>query len=62
MITIDIQVSRSKVKPTFHMLGKRGICVLQTTIFSYQSKAHLFMNAGSLNVWISLTGLTIAFE
>ena len=34
MISIDIQVSRSKVKgPTLHMLGKGGICVLQTAIF-----------------------------
>ena len=35
MIPIDIQVSRSKVKvkPTLHMLGKGGICVLQTAIF-----------------------------
>ena len=35
MIPIDIQVSRSKVKvkPTLLMLGKRGICVLQTAIF-----------------------------
>ena len=34
MIPIDIQVNRSKVKPTLHMLGKGGICVLQTAIFS----------------------------
>ena len=38
MISIDIQVSRSKgrskVKPTLHMLGKGGISVLQTDIFS----------------------------
>ena len=33
MIPIDIQVSRSKVKPTLHMLGKGGICVLHTAIF-----------------------------
>ena len=36
-MSIDIQVSRSKgrskVKPTLHMLGKGGICVLQTAIF-----------------------------
>ena len=37
MIPIDIQVSRSKVKPTLLMLGKGGICVLQTAIFSKHS-------------------------
>ena len=29
------QRSRSKVKPTLHMLGKGGICVLQTAIFNF---------------------------
>ena len=33
MTPIDIQVSRSKVKPILHMLGKGGISVLQTSIF-----------------------------
>ena len=33
MIPIAIQVSRSKVKPIIHMLGKGGISVLQTSIF-----------------------------
>ena len=33
MTPIDIQVSRSKVKPILYMLGKGGISVLQTSIF-----------------------------
>ena len=31
MTPIDIQVSRSKVKPILYMLGKGGISVLQTS-------------------------------
>ena len=31
---IDFQVSRSKVKPILYMLGKGGISVLQTSIFT----------------------------
>ena len=34
MTPIDIQVSRSKVMPFLYMLGKGGISVLQTSIFS----------------------------
>ena len=33
MIPINIQVSRSKVKPILDMLGKGGISVSQTSIF-----------------------------
>ena len=33
MIPIDIQVSRSKVKPILDRLGKGGISVSQTSIF-----------------------------
>ena len=33
MIPINIQVSRSKVKPILDMLGKGGISVSQTFIF-----------------------------
>ena len=33
MIPIDIQVSRSKVKPIFDKFGKGGISVSQTSIF-----------------------------
>ena len=34
MIPVDIQISRSKVKPILAMLGKGGISVSQTSIFS----------------------------
>ena len=34
MTPIDIQVSRSKAMPFLYMLGKGGISVLQTSIFS----------------------------
>ena len=34
MTPIDIQVSRSKVKAIRYMLGKGGISVLQTSIFT----------------------------
>ena len=37
MTPIDIQVSRSKVKPILYMLGKGGISVLQTSIFFLNS-------------------------
>ena len=37
MTRIDIQVSRSKVKPIVYMLGKGGISVLQTSVFNLDS-------------------------
>ena len=45
MVPIDIQVSRSKVKPILYMLGKGGISVLQTSIF-------LFGGGGLANVFL----------
>ena len=44
MTPIDIQVSRSKVKPILYMLGKGGISVLQTSIFTMTLRTVLVQN------------------
>ena len=43
MIPIDIQVSRSKVKPIIHMLGKGGISVLQNIYIFHENFVQLNM-------------------